>query len=113
MIDFATHPENYRHWKLDVDDQVATLSMDVNEDHGLKPDYKLKLNSYDLGVDIELYDAVQRLRFEYPQVRAVILTSAKDRVFCSGANITIYYSQAALVADGVLALGHTLSVAGG
>jgi len=89
MIDFSTHPDRYRHWKLDVDGEVATLSMDVSEESGLKPDYKLKLNSYDLGVDIELYDAVQRLRFEYPNVRAVIVTSAKDRVFCSGANITM------------------------
>ncbi len=89
MIDFFTHPAQYRHWKLDVDGDIATLAMDVDEDGGLKPDYKLKLNSYDLGVDIELYDAVQRLRFEYPQVRAVILTSAKERVFCSGANITM------------------------
>ncbi len=89
MIDFATHPAKYRHWKLDIKGDVATLAMDVNEDGGLKPDYKLKLNSYDLGVDIELYDAVQRLRFEYPMVRVVILTSAKERVFCSGANITM------------------------
>ncbi|HER26016.1 MAG TPA: benzoyl-CoA-dihydrodiol lyase, partial [Rhodospirillales bacterium] len=75
MIDFNTHPGRYRHWKLVVAGQIATLSMDVDEECGLKPDYKLKLNSYDLGVDIELYDAVQRLRFEHPQVGTVILTS--------------------------------------
>jgi len=89
MIDFATHPEQYRHWKLDVDGPVATLAMDVQEDGGLEPGYVLKLNSYDLGVDIELYDAVQRLRFEHPEVKTVVITSAKDRVFCSGANITM------------------------
>jgi benzoyl-CoA-dihydrodiol lyase len=89
MINFSTHPEKYRHWKLAFEGPVATLSMDVDEDSGLRPDYKLKLNSYDLGVDIELYDATQRLRFEHPEVRAVVITSAKDRVFCSGANITM------------------------
>jgi len=89
MIDFATHPEQYRHWKLDIDGPVATLAMDVEEDGGLEPGYVLKLNSYDLGVDIELYDAVQRLRFEHPEVKTVVITSAKDRVFCSGANITM------------------------
>ena len=93
MINFFTHPDNYRHWKLSFDGPVATLSMDVNEDCGLKSSYKLKLNSYDLGVDIELYDAVQRLRFEHPEVRSVIITSAKDRVFCSGANITMLGSS--------------------
>jgi len=89
MIDFATHPEQYRHWKLDIDGPVATLAMDVQEDGGLDPGYVLKLNSYDLGVDIELYDAVQRLRFEHPEVKTVVITSAKDRVFCSGANISM------------------------
>jgi len=89
MIDFATHPEQYRHWKLDIDGPVATLAMDVQEDGGLEPGYVLKLNSYDLGVDIELYDAVQRLRFEHPDVKTVVITSAKDRVFCSGANISM------------------------
>jgi len=93
MIDFSTHPDTYKHWKLAFDGPVATLSMDVDEDCGLRPDYKLKLNSYDLGVDIELYDAVQRLRFEHPEVRSVIITSAKDRVFCSGANITMLGSS--------------------
>ncbi len=87
MIDFQTHPDTYRHWRLSFDGPVATLAMDVDEDSGLRPGYQLKLNSYDLGVDIELYDAVQRLRFEHPEVRAVVLTSAKDRVFCAGANI--------------------------
>jgi len=89
MIDFSTHPAQYQHWKMAIEGDVATLSMDVDEDGGLKPDYKLKLNSYDLGVDIELYDAVQRLRFEHPRVRVVIITSARDKVFCSGANITM------------------------
>ena len=86
-VDFRTEPSKYKHWKLSVDGRVATLSMDVKEDGGLRPGYELKLNSYDLGVDIELYDAVQRLRFEHPEVGAVILTSAKERIFCAGANI--------------------------
>jgi benzoyl-CoA-dihydrodiol lyase len=86
-VDFRTEPARYRHWKLSVDGPVATLTMDVTEDGGLRPGYELKLNSYDLGVDIELYDALQRLRFEHPEVGAVILTSGKDRVFCAGANI--------------------------
>jgi benzoyl-CoA-dihydrodiol lyase len=87
MITFDTRPDQYRHWKLDFDGAVATLSMDVREDAGLSPDYKLKLNSYDLGVDIELADAIQRIRFEHPEVRAVIVTSLKERIFCAGANI--------------------------
>jgi len=87
VVDFRTDPSRYKHWKLSVDGRVATLAMDVKEDGGLKPGYELKLNSYDLGVDIELYDAVQRLRFEHPEVGAVVLTSAKERVFCAGANI--------------------------
>ncbi len=87
MIDFRTHPDRYKHWKLSVEGSVATLAMDVDENGGLKPGYELKLNSYDLGVDIELYDATQRLRFEHPEVGAVILTSAKENVFCAGANI--------------------------
>src|ERR671930_2719148 len=86
-VDFRTEPSRYKHWKLTIDGAVATLAMDVKEDGGLRPGYELKLNSYDLGVDIELYDAVQRLRFENPEVGAVVLTSAKDRVFCAGANI--------------------------
>jgi benzoyl-CoA-dihydrodiol lyase len=86
-VDFRTEPEGYKHWRLKIDGRVATLAMDVREDGGLKPGYELKLNSYDLGVDIELYDAVQRLRFEHPEVGAVVLTSAKERVFCAGANI--------------------------
>jgi len=86
-VDFRTEPSRYRHWKLSFDGPVATLAMDVQEDGGLRPGYELKLNSYDLGVDIELYDALQRLRFEHPEVGAVVLTSAKDRVFCAGANI--------------------------
>lgn len=86
-IDFVTHPDQYKHWRLTIDGRVATLAMDVQEDAPLMPGYELKLNSYDLGVDIELYDAVQRLRFEHPAVAAVIMVSAKDRVFCAGANI--------------------------
>src|SRR4030088_3705484 len=86
-IDFRTSPERYRHWKLSTEAGVAYLTMDVNEDAGLKPGYKLKLNSYDLGVDIELADAVQRLRFEHPEVRTVVIRSGKDTVFCAGANI--------------------------
>src|SRR6202163_2711288 len=86
-VTFDAHPNHYRHWKLSFDGPVATLAMNVNEDAGLRPGYKLKLNSYDLGVDIELYDALQRIRFEHPEVRSVVLTSAKERIFCSGANI--------------------------
>jgi benzoyl-CoA-dihydrodiol lyase len=86
-VDFQVHPSRYRHWRLAIDGPVATLTMDVDEQGGLVPGYELKLNSYDLGVDIELYDAVQRLRFEHPEVRAVVVTSAKDKVFCAGANI--------------------------
>src|SRR5579871_6504733 len=87
FIDFQTDPSRYRHWKLAVDGDVATLTMDVDENAGLFEGYQLKLNSYDLGVDIELADAVQRLRFEHPGVKVVILRSAKNRVFCAGANI--------------------------
>ena len=87
LVDFATSPAQYKHWRLSIDGRVARLSLDVQEDQPLIPGYELKLNSYDLGVDIELYDAVQRLRFEHPEVGAVVITSAKDRVFCAGANI--------------------------
>src|SRR5215217_8762912 len=86
-IDFRTEPARYRHWKLATENGVAYLTMDVNEDAGLRPGYKLKLNSYDLGVDIELADAVQRLRFEHPEVGAVVIRSGKEGVFCAGANI--------------------------
>ena len=86
-VDFRTEPSRYKHWRLQVEGRVATLAMDVREDGGLRPGYELKLNSYDLGVDVELYDAIQRLRFEHPAVGAVILTSAKERIFCAGANI--------------------------
>jgi benzoyl-CoA-dihydrodiol lyase len=86
-IDFQTDPSRYRHWKLAVDGDTATLTMDVDEDGGLFEGYQLKLNSYDLGVDIELADAVQRLRFEHPQVKVVVIRSGKNRVFCAGANI--------------------------
>jgi len=87
QVDFRTDPAQYRHWRLECAGPVATLTMDVAEQGGLVPGYDLKLNSYDLGVDIELYDAVQRLRFEHPEVRAVVLTSGKDKVFSAGANI--------------------------
>src|SRR5579864_6471061 len=87
MITFETRPDAYRHWKLTIDGSIATLAMDVREDAGLSPDYRLKLNSYDLGVDIELADTVQRPRFEHPEVHAVIVASAKERIFCAGANI--------------------------
>ncbi|MCX4165954.1 MULTISPECIES: 2,3-epoxybenzoyl-CoA dihydrolase [Paraburkholderia] len=86
-VDYRTAPAQYRHWKLSFEGQVATLGMDIAEDGGIRDGYKLKLNSYDLGVDIELHDAIQRIRFEHPEVRTVVLTSLKDRVFCSGANI--------------------------
>ena len=88
-IDFRTSPDKYRHWKLAFDGGVAYLTMDVSEDGGLRPGYKLKLNSYDLGVDIELADAVQRLRFEHPEIGAVVIRSQRDRIFCSGANINM------------------------
>jgi len=87
VVDYATSPEHYRHWTLTTEGPVATLTMKVDEDGGLREGYKLKLNSYDLGVDIELYDAIQRIRFEHPQVRTVVLTGGRDRIFCSGANI--------------------------
>ncbi len=87
MISFETDPSRYNHWKLSCDGPVATLTLDVSEDKGLVPGYKLKLNSYDLGVDIELHDALNRIRFEHPEVKSVILTSGKSRMFCSGANI--------------------------
>src|SRR5271168_5248133 len=86
-IDFQIDPARYRHWRLRYEGPVAHLIMDVDSAAGLFPGYELKLNSYDLGVDIELYDAVQRLRFEHPEVRAVVLRSGKDNVFCAGANI--------------------------
>jgi benzoyl-CoA-dihydrodiol lyase len=86
-LSFETSPDQYRHWKLTFDGPVATLSMDVQEDGGLSPDYRLKLNSYDLGVDIELADALQRIRFEHPEAHAVVITSLKERIFCAGANI--------------------------
>jgi benzoyl-CoA-dihydrodiol lyase len=86
-VSFQVDPSRYRHWRLSVTGPVATLAMDVEESGGIRDGYELKLNSYDLGVDIELYDAVQRLRFEHPQVRTVVLTSAKDKIFCAGANI--------------------------
>jgi len=86
-VSFDAHPDSYRHWRLRVDGPIAWLVLDVAEDAGIVPGYELKLNSYDLGVDIELYDATQRLRFEHPGVRTVVVTSGKDKVFCAGANI--------------------------
>ncbi len=86
-VDYRTEPSQYKHVKLSFDGPVATMSLDIDEDAGIRPGYKLKLNSYDLGVDIELHDALQRIRFEHPEVRTVVVTSLKDRVFCSGANI--------------------------
>lgn len=87
VVNYETSPEQYRHWTLTTDGPIATLTMKVDEDGGLRDGYKLKLNSYDLGVDIELHDAVQRIRFEHPEVRTVVVTSGRDRIFCSGANI--------------------------
>src|SRR5678815_5777043 len=84
---FGTHPDRYRHWALSFEGDVARLAMNVKEDGGLRPGYPLKLNSYDLGVDIELADALMRIRFEHPEAKALVITSAKDRIFCSGANI--------------------------
>jgi benzoyl-CoA-dihydrodiol lyase len=87
MIDFQTNPSKYNHWKISFEGEVATLTMDVNPAATLKPGYELKMNSYDLGVDIELYDAIQRLRFEHPEVKTVVMTSANPKIFCAGANI--------------------------
>ena len=87
LITYDTHPDRYAHWRLSCEGPVATLAMDVNEEKGLKPGYKLKLNSYDLGVDIELADALNRIRFEHPEVKCLVITSARERMFCSGANI--------------------------
>ncbi|RFU21529.1 2,3-epoxybenzoyl-CoA dihydrolase [Geodermatophilus marinus] len=86
-VSFDTSPEQYQHWRLSVDGEIATLTLDVAEDGGIVPGYELKMNSYDLGVDIELHDAVQRIRFEHPEVKAVVVASAKERMFCAGANI--------------------------
>ena len=86
-VDYRTEPAQYRHWTLEVNGTVARLRLDIAEDGGIRPGYKLKLNSYDLGVDIELHDALNRIRFEHPAVRSVVVTSDKDRIFCSGANI--------------------------
>src|SRR5881394_4089962 len=87
LVDFQTAPSRYRHWKLSIEGCIATLALDVQEDAGIRPGYKLKLNSYDLGVDIELHDALQRIRFEHPEVACVVISSAKERMFCAGANI--------------------------
>src|SRR4051794_31885033 len=87
LVTFDKPSGEYNHWRLTIDGRIATLAMDVKEDRTLRPGYKLKLNSYDLGVDIELHDALQRIRFEHPEVKCVVLTSGKSRMFCSGANI--------------------------
>jgi benzoyl-CoA-dihydrodiol lyase len=87
LVSFATHPSRYQHWTLVVEGEVARLKLDINEDGGIKPGYKLKLNSYDLGVDIELHDAINRVRFEHPAVKVVVFESAKEKIWCSGANI--------------------------
>jgi len=86
-VDYQTHPDRYQHWSMTFDGEIATLRLNINEDGGIRPGYKLKLNSYDLGVDIELHDALNRIRFEHPEVKAVVVTSLRDRIFCSGANI--------------------------
>ncbi|MBS7766614.1 benzoyl-CoA-dihydrodiol lyase, partial [Klebsiella pneumoniae] len=86
-VDYQTDPSRYQHLRLQFDGPIATLQLDIDENAGLRPGYKLKLNSYDLGVDIELHDALNRIRFEHPEVRSVVITSARDKVFCSGANI--------------------------
>src|SRR6187549_2253813 len=93
-VSFDTDPASYRHWRLEVDGEVARLVLDVAEDGGIVPGYELKMNSYDLGVDIELHDAVQRIRFEHPEVKAVVVTSAKERMFCAGANIKMLAASA-------------------
>ncbi len=87
LVSFATHPSRYQHWTLSVDGDVARLKLDINEDGGITPGYKLKLNSYDLGVDIELHDAINRIRFEHPAVKVVVFESGKEKIWCSGANI--------------------------
>ncbi|WP_414693850.1 2,3-epoxybenzoyl-CoA dihydrolase [Polaromonas sp.] len=87
LVSFATHPSKYQHWTLTIEGDVARLKLDINEDGGIKPGYKLKLNSYDLGVDIELHDAINRIRFEHPSVKVVVFESAKEKIWCSGANI--------------------------
>jgi len=87
LVVYDAHPDSYRHWKLSFEGAIATLALGIDEDGGIRPGYKLKLNSYDLGVDIELHDALQRIRFEHPEVKCVVVTSARERIFCSGANI--------------------------
>jgi len=87
VVNYETDPSQYQHWSVKYEGETATLQLNINEDAGIRPGYKLKLNSYDLGVDIELHDALQRIRFEHPEVKSVVVTSLKDRIFCSGANI--------------------------
>ena len=87
VVNYETDPSQYQHWSVKYEGETATLQLNINEEAGIRPGYKLKLNSYDLGVDIELHDALQRIRFEHPEVKSVVVTSLKDRIFCSGANI--------------------------
>ena len=87
VVNYETDPSQYQHWSVKYEGETATLQLNINEDAGIRPGYKLKLNSYDLGVDIELHDALQRIRFDHPEVKSVVVTSLKDRIFCSGANI--------------------------
>ena len=87
VVNYETDPSQYLHWSVKYEGETATLQLNINEDAGIRPGYKLKLNSYDLGVDIELHDALQRIRFEHPEVKSVVVTSLKDRIFCSGAHI--------------------------
>src|SRR5437867_7690192 len=93
LLSFETHPDRYRHWKLEVDGEIARLTLDVEPFGGVDPELELKSNSYDLSVDIELADAVQRLRFEHPHVRCVVVSSADAKIFCSGANISMLASS--------------------
>src|SRR5262245_24477308 len=89
MISFSTSPDNYRHWRLALDGDIASLTLDVREDEALDPRYRLKMNSYDLRVDIELADAIERPRFEHPEVKSVVISSGKSNIFCAGANINM------------------------
>ncbi len=93
IVNFETHPSRYRHWKLKIEGPAAYLTLDIQDDGGLRPGYQLKLNSYDLGVDIELADAVERLRFEHPEVKVVVIQSGKERIFSAGANIFMLASS--------------------
>ena len=106
-LSFEAEPSRYRHWKLEVDPPIATLSMAVDPSGGLRDDYELKLNSYDLAVDIELHDALQRLRFEHPTVKAIVITGALDKLFCAGANIQMLATRDACPQGRVLQVHRT------